>query len=318
MRQYFGAAILGFFVLYLYFEGSIQAYSSHPVIFGFLILLMLLTTLSIGLVFNRTEKASHSYPLFGKEALIDFLSVFLGAILTFFLSVYLEVNAVLASGLIGTLAAIFSKPYAVAIFCGSFLGMSSPEVFDVFPFFVATVLASSIYVTAKDVFNGFGGKLGTIALSGCFIATLIHSEPLLEGSLYGFEYSLLIIATAFLGAVISNLLNIRFSQGAVFGSAFVGVVAGGLLPTVFPSSGMTLAIVMFGASFVGMSNRKVLGNEALVGLTGVVFGVLFVVTAHALGGLGGKLGTLALSSVLAIYGAYFLYTHFPKGVETHE
>jgi len=301
MRQYFGAAILGFFVLYLYFEGSIQAYSSHPVIFGFLILLMLLTTLSIGLVFNRIEKASHSYPLFGKEALIDFLSVFLGAILTFFLSVYLEVNAVLASGLIGTLAAIFSKPYAVAIFCGSFLGMSSPEVFDVFPFFVATVLASSIYVTAKDVFNGFGGKLGTIALSGCFIATLIHSEPLLEGSLYGFEYSLLIIATAFLGAVISNLLNIRFSQGAVFSS-----------------SGMTLAIVMFGASFVGMSNRKVLGNEALVGLTGVVFGVLFVVTAHALGGLGDKLGTLALSSVLAIYGAYFLYTHFPKGVETHE
>ncbi|MGM0435532.1 MAG: hypothetical protein ACQEQA_00600 [Bacillota bacterium] len=318
MRHYFGAAVLGFFVLYLYVEGTVHAFSRHPVVFGFLILLMLLSTISIGIIFNKVERKHATYPMYGKEALTDFLSVFFGAVLTFLLAVCLDVNVVLASGLIGALAALFLKPYAVALFCGSFLGMSSPEIFEFIPFLVASVFASLIYVIAKDVFNGFGGKLGTIALSGVFISTLVHGENLLEGNYFDFEESLLIIGAAVFGALISNMLNVRFSQGAVFGSAFVGVLGGGFLPYLFPTEGLTLAIVMFGASFAGMSNRKVLGTEVLVGISGIVFGVLFVYTAHALGGLGGKLGTLALSSVLSVYGAHFIYTHFLKGDEINE
>lgn len=317
MRQYLGAGILGFFVLYLFTEANIHAFSRHPLVFAGLLVLMLFSMLSIGIVFNRVDRNHASYSILSNAALIDFISVFSGAILTFILAAYLDVNVVLASGLIGTLAALFLKPYAVAVFCGSFLGMSSPELFDFIPFILASAFASLIYITAKDVFNGFGGKLGTIALSGVFVSTIIHGEALLEGSFFNFEESLLIIGVSVFGAVVSNMLNIRYAQGAVFGSAFVGVLAGGILPYIIDESGLMLAVVMFGASFVGMSNQKVLKNELLVGVTGIVFGVLFVYTAHAFGGLGGKLGTLALSSVLSIYGIGVLLKRIFKGDEMH-
>ncbi len=315
MRHYLGAGILGFFVLYLFTEANIHAFSRHPLILGLLVILMLFSMLSIGVVFNRIDRKHPTYSVVSKAALMDFTSVFSGAILTYLLAVYLNVNVVLASGLIGTIAALFLKHNAVAVFCGSFLGMSSPEIFELVPFILAASFASVIYILAKDVFNGFGGKLGTIALSGVFASTIIHGEAFLEGSFFNFEESLLIVGLSIFGALVSNVLNVRYAQGAVFGSAFVGVLAGGILPYVIQGNGLMMAIVMFGASFVGMSNRTVLKNEVLVGISGIVFGVLFVYTAHTFGGLGGKLGTLALSSVLSIYGVWLLVKSIHKGDE---
>ena len=317
MRQFFGAGILIFFILYLFLQGNIYAWSHHMLVLTVLMVLMVFSMIAMGVVLVKIDNKKASYPIKSKAAAIDFLSVFSGAILTFLLTVYFEVNVVLASGLIGTMAVLFMKPYQVALFCGSFLGMSSPEIFDLLPFVLASALASLIYVIAKDVFNGFGGKLGTIAFSGVFISTIIHGKAHLEGPVFTLEEGLMIIVVAVFGAVVSNMLNIRFAQGATFGSAFVGVIAGGLLPYLFASSGLMLAVVMFGASFVGMSNQKVLKNEYVVGVTGIVFGVLFIYTSHALGGLGGKLGTLALASVLSIYGMNVFYNFMFKGDESH-
>ena len=123
-----------------------------------------------------------------------------------------------------------------------------------------------------------------------------------------------VIVFAVLGAIGSNILNIRLSQGAVMGSAFIGVVFGGFLPLVFGSQGLTLAVVAFGASFAGMSSRTYLEHEGWTGLSGVLFGLLFIYSAQSLGGVGGKLGTIAFASVLSVNGVFFFARRFLKSV----
>ena len=66
------------------------------------------------------------------------------------------------------------KEAPAAAYCGSFVGMSSPNVagnmlFILFAGFVAGVLL----VFSKNIFQGYGGKLGTIAFGGVALTYLV-------------------------------------------------------------------------------------------------------------------------------------------------
>jgi hypothetical protein len=94
----------------------------------------------------------------------DLAAVFLGAAVTFLISVEFGLGAVVASGLVGLLGAALIKGHAVALFCGSFVGMSSPAVFGYFELvLLAGAIAALVYVLSRADFNDSGGKLGTIA-----------------------------------------------------------------------------------------------------------------------------------------------------------
>jgi membrane associated rhomboid family serine protease len=83
----------------------------------------------------------------------------------------------------------------------------------------------------------------------------------------------------------------------------VGILAAILLPSLYGADpGKMLAVVVFCASFVGMSAKARLSSELQIALAGIICGVLYIYTSPWLGGAGGKLGTLAFGSSISIWG----------------
>jgi len=109
--------------------------------------------------------------------------VVLGAGLSYYINVNAGFGPVIATGAVGTFASMLPwlnrnsallKEAPAAAYCGSFVGMSSPNVagnilFILFAGFVAGVLL----VFSKNIFHGYGGKLGTIAFGGVALTYLV-------------------------------------------------------------------------------------------------------------------------------------------------
>jgi len=258
---------------------------------------------------RKTPTYEETYPLFSKASGYDFTATFVGAILTYYLSINLGIGAVLASSIVGMVAVIFAKGYAVPAFCGSFVGMSSPELLGPVAFMFSSIAVSVIFVFVKDVFNGYGGKLGTTALSAALIISFVSGATFLEAAIYDNLEMFLIVLFSIIGALFTYIVSIRFKEGPVMASGLIGLMAGAFLPFFLGETGEMLAVVTFGASFVGMSASKKMPEETLMIFSGLVFGLIFIVSAPYFGGAGGKLGTTAFASVLSVYGLRHFLTH---------
>jgi len=235
---------------------------------------------------------------------VDALVVTLAAGLTYILSVHAGLGPVLASAAVGVAAGLAVPDVDAAAYCGSFVGMASPAVFpSVWPVLVAGAVAGVAFVAATASFVGFGGKLGTLALFGCVTAGLLLGVEYATAVVTPWGSAALTVPVAAVAAVATVVLSDRGGLGAVVGSALVGLVAGLTLPVVAPGVGGRLATVAFCASFVGMSSRERLDSEVQVGLAGALCGLVFVVVTPALVGAGGKLGTTAFVSCVAVAGA---------------
>lgn len=235
------------------------------------------------------------------ENLKLFLAVFLGTVLTYSLSVYLELGAVVASSVVGILAAWLFPPLAAAAFCGSFAGMSSAMLLSFWPMAGAGILAGVMYVASRDVLNGFGGKLGTIAFVNCLAAALLARSSLLRTPIPGWETGLAVLGVSVAAAVLTYVLNIRLKLGPVLASGVVGMVAGLVFPLAFPGIGNMLAVMAFCSSFVGMSSREKMGSEVPIAFAGILAALVYLYSLPW-EGAGGKLGTIAFGSVLAVKG----------------
>jgi len=242
-------------------------------------------------------------PVFSLKDLKLFLGVFAGALISYWLSVDYAMGAVLASALVGLVAGLVLPAYAVPIYCGSFVGMASPMVLGWKEIVLAAALAGHLYVLAQDVFNGFGGKLGTIACTGCVLVCAILRHPLLSGTIPTWEVGVRILVTSVAASVAAYYVNVRLGRGPVLGSALVGLVGSLVLARAFPEMGSTLATVCMCASFAGMSSKERFPNELLMAVAGAVTGLVFMFSSPYMGGAGGKLGTTAFGAVIAVNAA---------------
>jgi hypothetical protein len=99
--------------------------------------------------------------------------VTLGAIVTFVISVQ-GLGPVFAAAVIGVLYSTVTeriekswRNMAPAVYCGAFVGMSFIPVFtEIWTVALAGFAAGLIYFISDCVFDGVGGKLGTIAFIG--------------------------------------------------------------------------------------------------------------------------------------------------------
>ena len=109
---------------------------------------------------------------------LNVVFVLLGALATFALSVETSLNSVFVASALGLLGAFIPKHKLLkeapaALYCGTFIGMTSTLVANGYLFIVfAGALGGLVYIIAKPFLNGFGGKLGTIAFGGVAFATL--------------------------------------------------------------------------------------------------------------------------------------------------
>lgn len=238
------------------------------------------------------------------QALANFAAVLGGALVAYILNVDVGLGPVSAAGLVGLAAALVLPDYGVPLYCGAFAGMTSAQLLvNHGELALAGAVAGVTYVLAEGIFDGFGGKLGTIAFTGTVITgfglqrTFSAALPP-EGPL-----TLAILVYAVVAAVATYALSVGREHGGVLASSAVGLLGGLILPHVHPTpAGNTLAVVVICASFTGMSSPRRCSNALWMALAGLITGLMFVYSMPLLGGAGGKLGTLALGSILSVRG----------------
>jgi len=92
---------------------------------------------------------------------------------------------VLAGALVGTISSfipnllknkksIFIPEIPKAIYCGTFVGMTTSTIANGYQFIIlSSIIAGVLYWLSKNTFVGFGGKLGTVAFGGVTFAFLL-------------------------------------------------------------------------------------------------------------------------------------------------
>lgn len=256
-----------------------------------------------------------------RSDILSVLAVLGGTIVTWYLNNELiisgyDMNAVLASGIVGLLGGLIFKKYAGQIFCGSFAGMSSSLVIEnVYYSILFGIVAGLIYVAWKDYLNGHGGKFGTTAfMSVCFCLLLLgiggkdySGVKAASSAAITMEWFVLVLIAAVVFTPLTWFVRRELFQrlltdkcaDAVLGSALVGIVIGALLPEVSATYGLTLALVGYSASFAGMTAVPgVFQDYKHFASCGVFVAILFTVTADMVPGGGGKLGTIGFTSVI--------------------
>lgn len=133
-------------------------------------ILITMVSSTILLIWAYLNYHIHDLGLKLKPTLVAVVSLIVASILTFILQTELNFTAVLASSAVGVLAyGVFklskdTNNFHVAAYCGSFIGMTNmSRATDYFTLILASILGACIYVFARNVFNGVGGKLGSIA-----------------------------------------------------------------------------------------------------------------------------------------------------------
>ncbi len=235
-------------------------------------------------------------------------SVFAAGIITYGMSHDLGLGPVISASFIALLAHMIVPKYSVAAYCGSFVGMTSNLLlYNYQEVALASFLAGIIFFLTSDVFNGFGGKLGTIALLSTAITCRSLNRDFLPLSIADSRTNLWIILVAAIAAALTYYFNVHQKQGPVLASAVVGIIGAMILPPLFPEMGSTLAVVAICASFTGMTSKERCDIFWKILITGVLTGIVFVYSTPQLGGAGGKLGTIAFGSVLSTCGYHKLF-----------
>ncbi|WP_135823807.1 hypothetical protein [Halorussus ruber] len=238
-----------------------------------------------------------------REAHWNLLAVVCGTLLTFGGVAELGTSPIVAASVVGIIAAVVVPNTAIPVYCGAFVGMTSPELFGSYWYAtLAAVLASLLFTVAHPVFHGLGGKLGTTAFVGVLLVVVPTAGSFQSGPLPGQPVILPVVGFAALGAISTFTIHTRSPASPVLASGLVGAVGGLLLPWFFDASGELLAAAVYSASFAGMTDPKRIPNEWWIGATGIGVGLVVAYTTPFLGGSGGKLGTIAFGSCLGIHG----------------
>jgi hypothetical protein len=243
-----------------------------------------------------------------RQSALEVLAVLIGGIASYTLAHDIGLGPVVAASLVGIAAHLVVPKLSTAVYAGAFVGMTSDLLLLTHTEVLLASLASGVvYYLTKPVFPGVGGKLGTIALIGTTLMSLSLQRIFLIAPLPDFQTSLEIIVIALIATPLTFYLSAAHDNGPVLASCAVGMISGLVLHVIYPEMGTNLAVVAICASFAGMSSKERLPNVGMVLLVALFTGVVFIFSTPHLGGAGGKLGTIAFGSVLAVVGFQRLF-----------
>ncbi|HHY68928.1 MAG TPA: hypothetical protein PLB36_00875 [Bacillota bacterium] len=297
-RSYIGFLFLSVMCSYLYIGTVLVNLSTN--VLGALVVGLTYITALLAIISELRHIDQPSAALFTSSNLNLLLSVILGALVTYLLNAYAKLGPVVASGLVTLLSGIFLPALGPAITCGSFVGMTSANLLGLSGIFAASFIAGLVFLLASEVFNGFGGKLGTIAATGTALAAFFTGKPFLHVNPIEPSLMIFIVLTGAISSALSFFINNRLKKGGVIASGLVALVGGIFLPLMFPQAGGILTPVCACGSYVGMSSISRLPDELFATIAGVLSGFAYYWGILLLGGAGGRLGTTAFGSVLAV------------------
>jgi len=293
-----------FFPIIFIVMTSIEWLSRSIGVFCLLIIIgLLLVYFALKMIKSQTLKEPMKW---SKTDLLDYLFALIASVMTYLFAMLNFVSPVLASASIGLLGSLLLKKHDKAIFAGSFLGMAEAAVFGVGGFLVAALIMSLVFVLTKTLFQGVGGKLGTVAFSGAVLAYFIFDLTPLSSINLSIKDSVFIIIAAIAGAVLTRVLSEYKEIGVVKTSSIIGLIFVIIFDYQNFSISPYIAIVGFGGSFVGMSDKVRMKNRFVVGFGGLIFGVIYYLSLSRFVGFGGKLGTIAFVSSIITIGLFSL------------
>ena len=286
-----------------------QAFEVHPTAGVIALLVLFGAFISLYYQGQTTLKGLKSTP-WSQPAIAgkNFLAVFFGGIVAFILAQNVGSGAVVSASLVGIAAYLILPKFSVPAYCGAFVGMTSELLlFNHGEVALASALAGIVYLLTEPLFPGFGGKLGTIALIGTASTGVGLGRSFLPGEISAGQTGGLIILIALIASPLTFYLSNHRKHGPVLGSATVGLIAGLILPILFPQAGVTLAVVAHCASFTGMTSPERCRSFRQIFISGFFTAFVFIFSAPFFAGSGGKLGTIAFASVLSTCGYFQLY-----------
>ncbi|QWC00305.1 hypothetical protein KHQ88_01695 [Mycoplasmatota bacterium] len=261
--------------------------------------------LIIPLFFSLSQlyREERSKKLLYKLDYYDGILAAVGVLLTYLIAHQLDLSAVIASSFIGLLGFFLLKKYSVAIYCGSFAGMVSSFLFGYIEVASIALICGILFMILKPIFNGVGGKLGTTAfMSTILMASIFQRDFLIVvNDLNIFR----LILVSLLGTIIPFYVQHKFKQSPVFASALPSLIFA-LIMIYLVEDYLTCTVVFFSASFIAMSSKKRLPNIYYLVIAALIHAFLFHVYFEHYNGLGGKLGLMALTSVIVTIGIKYL------------
>lgn len=114
--------------------------------------------------------------------------------------------------------------------------------------------------------------------------------------------NLILILTASAAGTLSYGISNKFRKGPVFGSSVIALLAGIILPILFPEIGGKLAASAACASYAGMAATKLIPSTLEMSLISALSGIMLLIANNAYIGVGGRLGTIAALSCFAWMG----------------
>lgn len=254
------------------------------------------------------EKEQLKKEKFGLNDVFIILFTTLATLLTFYINNSLHLGGVVASSLVGLMGPLFIPKYQRAIFCGSFAGMASTLIFtNVWWIGLAGLLSGIILAISREIYDGFGGKLGASGFFGTVSASMLAGQFILFAENTSLNADLNIAVYFIIGAVVTYYVNKINKTGTVMASSAVGVIGGLILPVIYGAPGINYAVSLFCGSFVGMTIIDRLTTEFYLFISSFMGSIIYFYSQISFVGLGGKLGTTAFASVVAWWGLMALY-----------
>ncbi|HDP78272.1 MAG TPA: hypothetical protein ENN47_08850 [Mesotoga infera] len=297
--RWLGFTILVLMTLLLFVQTAVSSLELESFMVPFLSIIV------VGFVWEAFREFPAKQPVSKmlKEYPIVLIAVVAGTLSAYVVNIYLGLGAIIAASLVGLFGTAIVKKYAVEVYCGAFVGMVSTDVLHDFGHIViAGAIAGTVFFLTRDVFKGYGGKLGTIAFSSWILVSTSSRCRLLDVLVEFRHFGISIMLFSIGAAVLTYSLSIRLKNDPVFASSLVSLLGGLLLPAFGAENAAVMAAVVMAASFVGMSSREKLRSEKAVLFSALIMGIMFIYSANHFGGAGGKLGTLAFGSVVSSRG----------------
>lgn len=308
--------IYSFLVAKLFLTGLVSSFAAGHIIVSILkiivIIFLFYEIIVEWRVYLRPKKSVLLKRKLTKRDLFVFLSVFLGALISYLVNYNFALGAVVASSLIGLIGGLLLPAFAVPIYCGSFAGMvSSLLVSNTWSVIAIGFFAGLLFVAGSETFKGFGGKLGATAYFATLLASICFStfSDTMTISAVTVQYDVFIVFI--IGSLGTYFINEKYKIGVVVASSLLGLTFGLILPNMF-SNGSSLAVALFCGTFIGMSTTSKLSTRVSVIIASVIGTIIFLYTAPYFAGLGGKLGLIAFGSSIVTAGIYNLKAYITR------
>lgn len=284
-----------FYILYSMILGNIGVFNTAALVMLGIAALFLAKQLRVEWQVIK-DQLKRPVQLKSSKNLYTVFALVAGAYVTFFLNHQFGLGGVLASAGVGLAGAYAFKKYAVAIYCGSFVGMACNQIFSgPFSFLFASLSAGVIFVLALDFFKGYGGKLGFMAFCGTVLSSTLFRSPLRTLDPLGSDLYMPLLLIIIAAGMATYILQDKFSLDAVTASALVGLV----IAVLSPDPGHIVVVAAFCATFTGMVSKERAKNYSEMFFLTVLTAILFIAVASLFDGSGGKLGATAFLATVS-------------------